>query len=822
MADEPKTIAEINAELATLNAANGAEKERIKLLNDRKAALADIAAIINKEELPYLKNSLETSKALVDIEKDKSKKLELTLEIKKQEFELAKKNLLQAKILGNVNDEELKKLEEAFEKTKKLYEQDKLRLDVAQKTNEVVKKGFSFLLDNTIGKAYQYGLDFFKEALDAQQKMAQYGKPDILNSKNYDALNSKFTEFGVGLKEMTDSTIALDKSFAAFSNLNKSLQNDLAGTAAKMVNLGISADEQGKHINEFSRGLGMGAQKASAELYNISVQATRAGVSPQKAIADLGSSFGQLSSNGSKTTKVFVELMKSSKELGIEVSSMLSVVGKGFDTFEGAAEKAGSLNSILGGDYLNSVEMLNATEDERVKLMRDAFQQSGKNFDQLDRFTKKSITAALGFKDEAEARKMLGHVSSEQRLKLQSEEKAQEQLQKAQKQSVDTSRMLQMAFYDLMKIMQPLAESFRRFVTFLAEHRHAVMTVVTAIGVLYGAFKLLSIVKSIGTLFNLTGGIFKIFGMSASLAGEGAKNGVEKMGQGIGNAAKSASSAIPVMLAFGGAVALIGIGIGAAAWGLSALAKSFKDLNKEQIDGFNSALINLSATFIVFIATLGLIALSPIGEAAAIALLAIGAAIALIGAGVMLAAVGMSLLVKTIQSLVKDSGAGQIKSVFFDLALGIGALLVAFAGLVAIGATPFGFLGIGAGIAAFVTIIKGLKAAIEELPETTEFKAKVDVLKIVSETIKSSSNVNADKIKPAKDFIDSAKSYYDAQRTSKDASQDALVQALTKAMSNNKETGKQESGETKITLVVDGQNFIGKLVDSRKVIRQGT
>ena len=51
------------------------------------------------------------------------------------------------------------------------------------------------------------------------------------------------------------------------------------------------------------------------------------------------------------------------------MEGMLAVTDK-FDTFESAATSVGSLNSILGGSYLNSVELVMETDPtERMKML---------------------------------------------------------------------------------------------------------------------------------------------------------------------------------------------------------------------------------------------------------------------------------------------------------------------------------------------------------------------------------------------------------------------------------------------------------------------
>jgi hypothetical protein len=56
------------------------------------------------------------------------------------------------------------------------------------------------------------------------------------------------------------------------------------------------------------------------------------------------------------------------------------------DTFEGSTEAVGNLNAMLGGPYLNAVEMTMAeTPVERMEMLQQAFQDAGLSVDDMSR-----------------------------------------------------------------------------------------------------------------------------------------------------------------------------------------------------------------------------------------------------------------------------------------------------------------------------------------------------------------------------------------------------------------------------------------------------
>ena len=88
--------------------------------------------------------------------------------------------------------------------------------------------------------------------------------------------------------------------------------------------------------------------------------------------------------------QVFEQLTKQAKATGVAFGDLLSIAGQ-FDTFEGAANAAGKLNAILGGNLLNSVELFDRKEGDRVMMLRRAVIESGRNFTSLGKFEQRAL-----------------------------------------------------------------------------------------------------------------------------------------------------------------------------------------------------------------------------------------------------------------------------------------------------------------------------------------------------------------------------------------------------------------------------------------------
>ena len=111
---------------------------------------------------------------------------------------------------------------------------------------------------------------------------------------------------------------------------------------------------------------------------------------------------------GDNGVEAFSELSRISKITGMEMNKLLAVTDK-FDTFEGAAESVGKLNALLGGPFLNSMEMVMETDPtERMKKLSDGLRDSGKSFDQMSYYHLSTHLREVGALPEYSSREGCG------------------------------------------------------------------------------------------------------------------------------------------------------------------------------------------------------------------------------------------------------------------------------------------------------------------------------------------------------------------------------------------------------------------------------
>tara|TARA_R110002020_G_scaffold47320_6_gene134707 strand:- start:2226 stop:4490 length:2265 start_codon:yes stop_codon:yes gene_type:complete len=235
---------------------------------------------------------------------------------------------------------------------------------------------------------------------------------------------------GVTAADAGKAYTELYTSFSAFTSLSGQERNKLGKTTVLLEKLGVSVSTQGKIMDQMTRSLGMSADQTNATLLRLAGTAKSIGVPMGKLAQDFAGAFTELSKYGDNAIDVFEGLAQQSKKTGIEVGKLLGFA-KQFDTFEGAAKSVGKLNAILGGPYLNSIDMLNASEEERIDLLRQTVDAAGIQFDAMNRFEKQAIASAMGMSVE-DASRIMNMSTAEMELQALEQEQLAEQARETQ------------------------------------------------------------------------------------------------------------------------------------------------------------------------------------------------------------------------------------------------------------------------------------------------------------------------------------------------------------------------------------------------------
>jgi len=268
------------------------------------------------------------------------------------------------------------------------------------------------------------------------------------------SINAALHSSGISAQDAGKAYGGLYNSFVDFTEIGPSMRGELGRNVALLQELGVSADTSGKILDTAMRSLGLHAKEANKLLLEVAsiAQATRQPFT--KVAQDFATVAPKLTKYGNNMMAVFEGLEKQAKRTGIQMGKLISVTEQ-FDTFEGAGRAVGRLNAILGGPYLNAIDMLNATDEERIDILQRLTEQSGIQFDELNRYEQMNIAKAMGT-DVDTARRMMGASTAE----FEKQQLAQERLAAMARESQTLIDQLKFAFQSALVGMRPIIEEF--------------------------------------------------------------------------------------------------------------------------------------------------------------------------------------------------------------------------------------------------------------------------------------------------------------------------------------------------------------------------
>ncbi len=329
--------------------------------------------------------------------------------------------------------------------------------------------------------------------------------------------------FDPQMKMLGETTQALGKSFTDFSMLNKQVAADVTVTLTALTALGIGAGDLAKGMQLSTKALGQNADQATQTQLELNALARDIGVAPAEMAANFAAAGTQLAKLGRDGVKAFKDLAITSKITGIEVSRLLAITEK-FDTFEGAAEQAGKLNAALGGNFVNAMELMTATDPaERFEMIRDSILDAGLAFDDMSYYQSKFYADAMGLNDVSELALVLSGNMESLNGEIGKTSADYENAAKMARDFQSVQDQIKNALHALIPVVQPLAELIgdlaSKVSTFVTENKEllrsigygllvALAAVGVALAVVAGKFILIAgvvmgVVTAIGALINV-------------------------------------------------------------------------------------------------------------------------------------------------------------------------------------------------------------------------------------------------------------------------------------------------------------------------------
>ena len=519
--------------------------------------------------------------------------------------------------------------------------------------------------------------------------------------------------YGVTVKDAAEAQNALIKTTTDFTLMTKSEQDALVHSAALAGELGVAYGDFAQGIQNSTKFFNQGATQAIQTQGELAATARMLGRDQTECAAQFAKSGHQFAKFGAQGVKAFKDLAHIQKITGMELEKVLAITNK-FDTFEGAAEQAGKLNAALGGNMVNAMDLMMATDPaERFGMIRDSILDAGLTFDDMSYYQKQFYAESLGLSDVSDLALVLaGDMDNLAGASNQSAEEIRDQAQRA----ADAQNVMD-SFKNILVEMGTavlgLYQGLSKMTGGLIENRRVIQGLIIA----YGIYKTISIALTLAEMASKAGKILSTAATmadsvatgvntaakAANTAGTAADTGVviantaaetaNTAAVGANTVAGTAATAakatmIPTLLAFGAAILMIGVGLGIMALG-------FSQLDMAQLAGMGAILVGIAVGAKFMAAGLGVLgttlAAPPVAIGMAIfagLLISIGASIFMVGAGIAIAAAGIGFMADGFAKMFQHIDLEKVAAtaaLFGVLYLGAGLGYAAALGIAAIG-----------------------------------------------------------------------------------------------------------------------------------------
>jgi len=168
--------------------------------------------------------------------------------------------------------------------------------------------------------------------------------------------------------------------------------------------LGFSGQSQAANISAATKVFGQSAEEAAQLNRDFLGLGQVFGMTGDDISASFQSAVKSLGQFGKNVLTSFPKLQSVAKKTGMAMDSMFGIINK-FNTFEDAAGMVGQLNAVLGGPFLDSIELLKKEDPaEIIEEISGAFDAAGMDFQKSGRHMKHAISSILGVSADEAAR----------------------------------------------------------------------------------------------------------------------------------------------------------------------------------------------------------------------------------------------------------------------------------------------------------------------------------------------------------------------------------------------------------------------------------
>ena len=282
-------------------------------------------------------------------------------------------------------------------------------------------------------------------------------------AENLREISRTSAEAGFLLGETDVAFRGLSKSMSGFTRMGSESRKFLTEQSALLARAGVSAGAFGNSVDGLMKSMNMSDRSAASLTEEIAGFGKVVGIDADSAVTDFANNLDLLATFGEqKGVAIFKKLAIAANEAGVEIQTLNSIANK-FETFDSAMRSAGKLNFILRGPFLNSMELLQATPERTLEILRKGFDDAGKSFDDFGRRGREAIASTLGVSVDV-ARRLFDDRSiksaKELETSLMNRARGEGKLTDELRDKLTLQQKQELLFERLLQILMPVSEVF--------------------------------------------------------------------------------------------------------------------------------------------------------------------------------------------------------------------------------------------------------------------------------------------------------------------------------------------------------------------------
>jgi len=538
---------DIRAELNKLTETQLEKLREISGLENELLGLVQKTLLSKRNSIENLQEEIEQLQKVATLDKDSYARQQAKNLLKEAESELQAKLIRQyekeIKQGNTINAQKLKELK-TQRNQKELFEALG-NLPGMGMISKLRKGGIKSVGLAATGALLKWGQAMWKMSMDLHNMEAAFMKATGASKDFAGSVTNVYAEtrrYGMTAEDASAATQALYTGFTDFTFASKQQRESLMKTTAVLGRMGIGHQDLAAGIQISTKALGMSAEAAGQEMLDMAKFAENLGVAPAEMAKQFAGAGDMMAKMGDQGVGAFKDLQIAAKVSGMQMEKILQLTNK-FDTFEGAAEMAGKLNAAMGGNFVNAMDMMMATNPaERFGMIRDSLEQAGLSFDDMSYYQKKFYADSLGLSDVSELALIM---SGNMDLVSGSVEQSSQDIEDAAKR-MQTMASFQDKLNGLMAgmvpIITPIVDSLADLVTWITESEDRMETARAVIVGLVIAFAALSlpITGTSAAIMGLIAGVSALsFGLFKKKSSPTFLEGIKEIGvafEGIGTA----------------------------------------------------------------------------------------------------------------------------------------------------------------------------------------------------------------------------------------------------------------------------------------------